>query len=96
MLWITAHLVAPLLVLTCLVQCASLVPAQRNEVLSTTKEPTKSKVKIKPDGVKLSDDHQKQKAPPTKKMTPKKTTTPTHLNEFSFDDILFRGRQSSK
>ena len=99
MLWITAQLTLLLLVFHCLVQCTAPVPARKNEKLST-KEPAKNKLKTTPE-IKLPKTGAKPTAKAkvtatTRKVIQKKTTTPAPLSEFSLDDILFRGRQSSK
>ena len=102
MLWSTVHLAIPLLVLNCLVQCAAPASARKNEILPTSREPTKSKLRITLE-VKVTNTRSKEPARPTakattarKKATAKKITTPPPLKEFSLDEIIFRGRQSSK
>ena len=104
MLWISAHLALPLLVLSCLLQCPA--PTQTDagkKEKKSSREATKNQLtvssKVKMSTVRLKEAARpttKPAAPTKKATTAKKATTPTPLNEFSLNDILFKGRQSSK
>lgn len=105
MLWISAHLALPLLVLSCLLQCP--VPTQtaagKKESKLSSRGASKNQLtissKVKMSTVRLKETARpttKPAAPTKKATTAKKATTPTPLNEFSLNDILFKGRQSSK
>ena len=105
MLWISAHLALPLLVLSCLLQCPAptQTAAGKKENKLSSREATKNQLtvssKVKISTVRLKETARTTTKPsaPTKKPTSaKKTTTVTPLNEFSLNDILFKGRQSSK
>lgn len=105
MLWISAHLALPLLVLSCLLQCPAptQTDAGKKEKKLSSREATKNQLtvssKVKMSTVRLKEAARpttKPSAPTKKATTAKKATTPTPLNEFSLNDILFKGRQSSK
>lgn len=98
MLWFAIRLSVVMLLSNCLVHCAvpnsSLRENQpiakeksHNELKSTskTKRPTTASKRTTPT-VKTT----------RTKETTKKTTTPALVNEFSLEEILFKGRQSSK
>lgn len=78
-----------MLALDCLVQCAVPSPSRTETAKPvTTKQPN------------IENTGSRQKAQPTvkttKKSAPKKPATPAPVNEFALNDILFKGRQSSK
>lgn len=105
MWWTGIQLAIPLVVLNSLVQCADL-PSSWKKPEDThptvTKGPTRSKVEatleIKQANIRQKQTERSTVKPPatTTKVTSKKTTSPSPMKEFSLDDILFRGRQSSE
>ena len=100
MIWITAQLALLLLVLNCLVQYAAPVPGRKNETLSpTTKRKPKATPTVKPPNTRAKQQTAKPTAKPsatTRRHTEKKAAVLTPLKEFSLEEILFIGRQSSK
>ncbi|XP_078355218.1 uncharacterized protein LOC144639801 [Oculina patagonica] len=96
MLWLTLRLAVPLLVLNCLVYCAVANPSPS----PIRKEPTHSELRATPETKLPQRAGLKQTTRPTvkttKKSTTKKTAAPALVNEFSLNDILFKGRQSNE
>ena len=87
-----------MLVLNCLVNCAVPNPALK-ENLPIGKDQSHNELKSTSE-TKRPNTASKKTATPTvktaRKETTKKTTTPALVNEFSLEEILFKGRQSSK
>lgn len=103
MWWTGIQLAIPLVVLNSLVQCADLPPSRKKEPHPTaTKGPIRSKVEatlaIKQANIRQKQTERPTVKPPatTRKVTSKKTTSPSPMKEFSLDDILFRGRLSNE
>ncbi|XP_015758491.1 PREDICTED: uncharacterized protein LOC107337772 [Acropora digitifera] len=103
MWWTGIKLAIPLVVLNSLVQCADLPPSRKKEPHPTaTKGPIRSKVEatleIKQANIRQNQTERPTVKPPatTRKVTTKKTTSPSPMKEFSLDDILFRGRLSNE
>lgn len=103
MWWTGIQLAIPLVVLNSLVQCADLPPSRKKEPHPTaTKGPIRSKVEatleIKQANIRQKHTERPTVKPPatTRKVTSKKTTSPSPMKEFSLDDILFRGRLSNE
>lgn len=93
MVWLVLRLAVAMFVLNCLVQCTEPNPS------AIPTRPTHSELRTSPE-TKLPNTVLKQTTRPTvkttKKITAKKTAAPALVNEFSLNDILFKGRQSSK
>lgn len=103
MWWTGIKLAIPLVVLNSLVQCADLPPSRKTEPHPiATKGPIRSKVEanlaIKQANIRQKQTERSTVKPPatTRKVTTKKTTSPSPMKEFSLDDILFRGRLSNE
>lgn len=98
MLWLAIRLSVTMLVFNCLMPCAVPNPTQReNPPIAKEQSPNKlqsTSKTIQPNTAS------KQTATPTvkttRKETTKKTTAPALVEEFSLEEILFKGRQSSK
>lgn len=89
-----------LLVLNCLVHCAVPNPGTLGENPSIAKEQSHNELKST-SKTKLPNTASKQTATPTVKTTrkpetTKKTTAPSLVDEFSLEEILFKGRQSNE
>lgn len=95
MLWLQRRLAVLILALNCLVHCAVPNTARRNEKLPTTPSHSDSRTDHE---IKLpkTAGSKPTTRPTTKKSTTKKTEAPELVNEFSLNEILFKGRQSSK
>lgn len=100
MFWITAQVALLLLVLNCLVQYAAPVPGRKNETLPpTAKSKPKATPTLKPSNTRPKQQTAKPTAKSsatTRRSTERKAAAPTQLKEFSLEEILFVGRQSSK
>ena len=98
MSWLVIRLSVAMLLLNCLVYCAVPNPTLR-ENPPIAKEQSHNELKST-SKTKLPNTASKQTAAPTvktkRKETTKKTTAPALVEEFSLEDILFKGRQSSK
>lgn len=100
MLWFAIRLSVVMLLLNCLVHCA--VPnSSLRENQPIAKEQSHNELKSTSAKPKRPTTASKRTATPTVKTTrtketTKKTTTPALVNEFSLEEILFKGRQSSK
>jgi len=99
MLWFVIRLSVVMLVLNCLVHCA--VPnSSLRENQPIAKEQSHSELKSTPEPKRPTAASKRTATPTVKttktKETTKKTTTPALVNEFSLEEILFKGRQSSK
>ena len=88
MLWCIAFILA----LNCLVQCAEISPPRTD----TGKSPTTESEEKMPNTVSRQTRPEPQTIKTTSKNSPQKPVTPAPVNEFALNDILFRGRQSSK
>ena len=99
MLWLVIRLSAATLVLNCLAHCAVPNPRTLKENPPTAKEQSHNELKSI-SKTKLPNPASKQTATPTvkttRKATTKKITAPSFVDEFSLEEILFKGRQSSK
>ena len=99
MLWLAIRLSVAMLVLNCLVHCAVPNPRTLKENTTIAKEQLHNELKSI-SKTKLPNTASKQTATPTVKTTRKKTTKkitgPSFVDEFSLEEILFKGRQSSK
>ena len=98
MLWLVIRLSVTMLVLDCLMPCAEPNPTLR-ENPPISKKPSPSELKSTSKTI-LPNTASKKTATPTvkttRKETTKKTTAPALVEEFSLEEILFKGRQSSK
>ena len=88
MLWCIAFILA----LNCLVQCAEISPPRTD----TGKSPTTESEEKMPNTVSRQTRPEPQTIKTTSKNSPQKPVTPAPVNEFALNDILFRGRKSSK
>ncbi|KAJ7390736.1 hypothetical protein OS493_022819 [Desmophyllum pertusum] len=95
MLWLQRRLAVLILALNCLVHCAVPNTARRNEKLPTTPSHSDSRTDHE---IKLpkTAGSKPTTRPTTKKSTTKKTEAPELVNEFSLNEILFKGRQSNE
>jgi len=98
MLWLVIRLPVAMLVLKCLVHCAVPNPTLR-ESPPIAKEQSHSESKSTSKTI-LPNTASKQPTTPTvkttRKETTKKTTAPALVDEFSLEEILFKGRQSNE
>ena len=99
MLWLVIRLSVAMLLLNCVVHCAVPNPRTLRENPPIAKDQSHNELKST-SKTKLPYTASKQTATPTvkttRKETTKKTTAPSLVDEFSLEEILFKGRQSSK
>lgn len=99
MLWLVIRLSVAMFVLNCLVYCAVPNPSLRENLPIAKEQQSRNELKSTSE-TKLPNIASKQTATPTvkttRKETTKKTPAPALVNEFSLEEILFKGRQSSK